>query len=83
MATRNAKDTKGLCHGRPGLMSYAGLLYGTGFGSSYYQRFNNVPDSGTDITVHLSGGGTGANVHVNDGYTVISQLIFTALLVAE
>ena len=25
MATRNAKDTKGLCHGRPGLMSYAGL----------------------------------------------------------
>jgi hypothetical protein len=25
MATRNAKDTKGLRHGRPGLMSRAGL----------------------------------------------------------
>ena len=25
MATRSAKTTKGVCHGRPGLMSYAGL----------------------------------------------------------
>ena len=65
------------------LMNYSGLLYGTGFGASYYQRYNNVPDSGTDITVHLSGGGKGATAHVNDGYTVISQLILTSLLSAE
>ena len=37
------------------LMSYSALTYGTG-NASYYQRFNNSPNQGSDIVVHLSGG---------------------------
>ena len=44
------------------LMSYSALTNGTG-NASYYQRFNNSPNLGSNITVHLSGGsveGTGS-----------------------
>lgn len=36
-------------------MPYKALVYGTG-NASYYQRLNNLPNPGADITVHLSGG---------------------------
>lgn len=62
------------------LLPFAALVYGTGWGTSYYQRYSNLPDAGSDITVHLSGGGTGANVSTSDGYTVASSLILQALL---
>lgn len=62
------------------LLPFSALVYGTGWGTSYFQRYSNLPDAGTDITVHLSGGGSGANVSTSDGYTVASSLILQALL---
>jgi hypothetical protein len=38
------------------LLPYNALVAGDGSGASYYQRFNNVPTTGSDIVVHLSGG---------------------------
>jgi hypothetical protein len=37
------------------ILPYSALVYGTG-NASYYQRLNNSPNVGSDITVHLSGG---------------------------
>ena len=37
------------------LMSYSALVEGTG-NASYYQRFANTPNIGSDISFHLSGG---------------------------
>jgi hypothetical protein len=63
------------------LMPYTRALSGIGNGRSYYQRTNNLPNAGSDITVHLSGGiYTGTTRDTSDGYTVMAHEILQALL---
>lgn len=63
------------------LMPYSRAIVGVGNGRSYYQRTNNLPNAGSDITVHLSGGiYTGSTRDTSDGYTVMAHEIIQALL---
>ena len=62
------------------LMPYTRALSGIGNGRSYYQRTNNLPNAGSDITVHLSGGiYTGTTRDTSDGYTVMAHEILSML----
>jgi hypothetical protein len=62
------------------LMPYTRALSGIGNGRSYYQRTNNLPNAGSDITVHLSGGiYTGSTRDTSDGYTVMAHEILSML----
>lgn len=62
-------------------MPYSRAIVGIGNGRSYYQRTNNLPNAGSDITVHLSGGiYTGSTRDTSDGYTVMAHEIIQALL---
>lgn len=62
------------------LMPYSRALSGVGNGRSYYQRTNNLPNAGSDITVHLSGGiYTGSTRDTSDGYTVVAHEILSVL----
>jgi hypothetical protein len=62
------------------LMPYSRALSGIGNGRSYYQRTNNLPNAGSDITVHLSGGiYTGTTRDTSDGYTVMAHEILSML----
>jgi hypothetical protein len=62
-------------------MPYSRAIVGIGNGRSYYQRTNNLPNAGSDITVHLSGGiYTGSTKDTSDGYTVVAHEILQALL---
>jgi hypothetical protein len=63
------------------MMPYSRAIVGIGNGRSYYQRTNNLPNAGSDITVHLSGGiYTGSTRDTSDGYTVMAHQIINALL---
>lgn len=63
------------------MMPYSRAIVGIGNGRSYYQRTNNLPNAGSDITVHLSGGiYTGSTRDTSDGYTVMAHQIIQALL---
>lgn len=63
------------------MMPYNRAIVGIGNGRSYYQRTNNLPNAGSDITVHLSGGTyTGSTRDTSDGYTVMAHEIIQALL---
>jgi len=63
------------------LMPYSRAIVGVGNGRSYYQRTNNLPNAGSDITVHLSGGTyTGSTRDTSDGYTVLAHEIIQTLL---
>lgn len=63
------------------IMPYSRAIVGIGNGRSYYQRTNNLPNAGSDITVHLSGGTyTGSTRDTSDGYTVLAHEILQLLL---
>lgn len=63
------------------MMPYTRAIVGVGNGRSYYQRTNNLPNAGSDITVHLSGGiYTGSTKDTSDGYTVMAHEIIQTLL---
>jgi hypothetical protein len=62
-------------------MPYSRAIVGVGNGRSYYQRTNNLPNAGSDITVHLSGGiYTGSTRDTSDGYTVLAHEIIQTLM---
>lgn len=63
------------------MMPYSRAIVGLGNGRSYYQRTSNLPNAGSDITVHLSGGiYTGSTRDTSDGYTVMAHEIIQTLL---
>lgn len=63
------------------LLTYAQNITGVGNGRAYYQRYNNLPNAGADITIHLSGGTyTGSTKDTSDGYTTLANLIVSALM---
>lgn len=63
------------------MMPYSRAIVGIGNGRSYYQRTNNLPNAGSDITVHLSGGiYNGSTRDTSDGYTVVAHEILQSLL---
>jgi hypothetical protein len=64
------------------MMPYTRAIVGVGNGRSYYQRTNNLPNAGSDITVHLSGGIATApsTKDTSDGYTVMAHEIIQTLL---
>lgn len=72
------------------LVSGVGLIPGPGpqpnfpTQRSYYQRYNNLPNAGSNIVVHLSGGFyvSQTTFDTSDGYTTLSNLMVTALLSA-
>jgi hypothetical protein len=65
------------------LLNHRQLLRGSGGGVSLYQRFNGVPNSGPDLTMHLSGGRTEPNAwSPTDGYTMLMNLVVSTMLVS-
>ena len=63
------------------LMTYEQMLWAGGNGTTFYQRYNNLPAAGANITAHMSGGWyTGTTYGSSDGYTTMSNLIVSALL---
>ena len=62
------------------MMPYSRAIVGIGNGRSYYQRTNNLPTAGSDVTVHLSGGTyTGSTRDTSDGYTVLAHELIQLL----
>jgi hypothetical protein len=62
-------------------MPYSRAIVGVGNGRSYYQRTNNLPNAGSDITVHLSGGTyTSSTRDTSDGYTILAHQIIQTLM---
>lgn len=63
------------------LASYEQLLWAGGNGTTYYQRYNNIPSAGANIVAHLSGGYySGTTYGPSDGYTMLSNAILGVLL---
>jgi hypothetical protein len=63
------------------LASYEQLLWAGGNGTTYYQRYNNIPAAGANIVAHLSGGYySGTTFGPSDGYTMLSNAILGVLL---
>jgi len=54
------------------LLPYGALTAGTSGGASYYQRLNNIPNTGSDATVHLSGGFSDATTGTATAVTATS-----------
>lgn len=67
------------------LMAYEQLLWAGGNGTTFYQRYNNIPTAGANIVAHLSGGwysDAPITYGPSDGYSTMSNLIVSALLSA-
>ena len=65
------------------LLSFRQLVSGNGTGVSYFQRLNNVPAPGPDVTNHLSGGTVPSSpLARSDGYSVLVNDMVVALLSA-
>jgi len=65
------------------LLTYTQNITGVGNGRAYYQRYNNLPNAGSDITIHLSGGTyTGSTKDTSDGYTALANLVISSLMAA-
>jgi hypothetical protein len=65
------------------LLTYTQNITGVGNGRAYYQRYNNLPNAGSDTTIHLSGGTyTGSTKDTSDGYTALANLIISSLMAA-